>query len=104
MDEFEQALKAAAGSEHARARKDYIMRKWTKPRVQQFIRSLSAPSHLHVDIDELSNILKRHNVNGELLITLTKQVVMDMGIPAPVAEWLIKQLEDLFSSESHYKL
>jgi hypothetical protein len=29
---------------------------------------------------------------------------MDMGIPAPVAEWLIKQLDDLFSSESHYKL
>ena len=104
MDEFEQALKAASGSEHTRARKDYIMRKWTKPRVQQFIRSLSAPSNLHVDIDELSNILKRHNVNGELLITLTKQVVMDMGIPAPVAEWLIKQLDDLFSSESHYKL
>jgi hypothetical protein len=104
MDEFEQALKAATGSEHTRARKDYIMRKWTKPRVQQFIRTLSAPSNLHVDINELSNILKRHNVNGELLVTLTKQVVMDMGIPAPVAEWLIKQLDDLFSSESHYKL
>jgi hypothetical protein len=103
LDDFEQALKVAASADHTRARKDFIMRKWTKPRVQQYIRSLTVPRHLNMNSNELSNILKKQNVNGELLITLTKQVVMDMGISEPVAEWLIKQLGNLFSSESHYQ-
>src|ERR1700676_446252 len=104
LDDFEQALKVEASADQTRARKDFIMRKWTKPRVQQYIRSLTVPRDLNILAKELSNILKKQNVNGELLISLTKQVVMDMGISEPVAEWLIKQLHDLFSSESHYQL
>jgi hypothetical protein len=104
LDDFEQALKVAASADQTRARKDFIMRKWTKPGVQQYIRSLTVPKDLNIHSKELSNILKKQNVNGELLISLTKQMVMDMGISEPVAEWLIKQLHDLFSSESHYQL
>jgi len=104
LDDFEQALKVAASADHTRTRKDFIMRKWTKPRVQQYIRSLTVPRDLNINSNELSHILKKQNVNGELLISLTKQVVMDMGISEPVAEWLIKQLHDLFSSESQYQL
>src|ERR1700682_494919 len=104
LDDFEQALKVAASADHTRARKDFIMRKWTKPRVQQYIRSLTVPRNLNMNSNEISKILKKQNVNGELLITLAKQVVMDMGISELVAVWLINQLDDLFSSESHYQL
>ena len=104
LHDFEQALKVAASADHTRTRKDFIMRKWTKPRVQQYIRSLTVPRDLNINSNELSHILKKQNVNGELLISLSRQLVMDMGISAPVAEWLIKQLHDLFSSKSHYQL
>ena len=59
LDDFEQALKVAASADHTRTRKDFIMRKWTKPRVQQYIRSLTVPRDLNINSNELSHILKK---------------------------------------------
>jgi transposase InsO family protein len=107
MDQFEKVLQQESVTLDKRHRMDIIMRKWTKPQVQNYIMSLVSPPKLRVSSSQIAAVLKRHQVDGEKLIRLSKPVVMDMdeNVMTPqVAEWLIQQLEHLYSSESTYPL
>jgi hypothetical protein len=107
MDQFEKVLQQESVTLDKRHRMDIIMRKWTKPQVQKYIMSLVSPPKLRVSSSQIAAVLKRHQVDGEKLIRLSKPVVMDMdeNVMTPqVAEWLIQQLEHLYSSESTYPL
>src|SRR5260370_39208786 len=104
MDDYEEAIKASEDSLSRRAITDYIMRKWTKPHVQRYIKSLMPPSDLTTNTTILANVIKRHQVDGEKLIQLSKDVLVDMGIPDHVAVWLMEQLNLLFNHQSTYPI
>jgi hypothetical protein len=48
--------------------------------------------------------MKRHQVDGEKLIHLSKDILMDMAIPEQAAVWLMEQFEELFNNQSTYPL
>jgi hypothetical protein len=107
MDQFEKALQHETATLDKRHRMDIIMRKWTKPQVQKYIMSLTPPRNLRVTTSQIAAVLKHHQISGEQLIRLNNLVVMAMDehvMTAPVAEWLLQQLEHLYNSESTYPL
>ncbi len=104
MDDYEEAIKASEASLTRKATTDYIMRKWTKPHVQRYIKSLMPSSDLTINMTTLANIMKRHQVDGEKLIHLSKDILMDMAIPEQAAVWLMEQFEELFNNQSTYPL
>src|SRR5260370_14017234 len=104
MDDYEEAIKASEDSLSRRAITDYIMRKWTKPHVQRYINSLMPPSDLTTNTTTLANIMKRHLVDGEKLIHLSKDILMDMAISEQEAVWLMEQLILLFNNQSTYHI
>jgi 3-methyladenine DNA glycosylase AlkC len=104
MDDYEEAIKASEASLTRKATTDYIMRKWTKPHLQRYIKSLMPSSDLTINMTTLANIMKRHQVDGEKLIHLSKDILMDMAIPEQAAVWLMEQFEELFNNQSTYPL
>jgi hypothetical protein len=104
LDEFEERCKSEDKSNAIRVNKNDIKDKWNKNHVSKFIMSLIPPADLHISLADLSNKLKRHKVDGEQLIQLTAEVLCEMGIEANTCEWLIQQLDILYSGESDYPI
>ena len=100
LDDFEQSSTVRPTSNRDRARVDYVLRKWTKPIVQKYVMSLTPPAELKLNASELVNLMKKHKVDGERLIQLTKQELIEMGVPEQASEWFMQRLDDLFSSQS----
>ena len=100
LDDFEQSSTVRPTSNRDRARVDYVLRKWTKPIVQKYVMSLTPPAELKLNTSELVNLMKKHKVDGERLIQLTKQELIEMGVPEQASEWFMQQLDELFSSQS----
>jgi hypothetical protein len=100
LDDFEQSSTVRPTSNRDRARVDYVLRKWTKPIVQKYAMSLTPPVELKLNTSELVNLVKKHKVDGERLIQLTKQELIEMAVPEQASEWFMQQLDELFSSQS----
>jgi hypothetical protein len=104
LDQFEQITQTRpATNSRDQNIVNHIWRKWTKSQVQKYIMSLMLPDTFSVTASDLVNIMKRHQVNGEKLVELTAEMLVEMGIPEEVSIWLMSQLELLFGNESKYK-
>ena len=84
--------------------KEYIKDKWNKNHVSKYITSLTPPAELNTSVTELANKMKSHKVDGEKLILLTSEVLEQMGIQQETCQWLIQQLDILYSGESDYSI
>ena len=104
MDDYEEAIKASEDSLSRKAITDYIMRKWTKPHVQRYIKSLMPPTDLTTNTTTLANVMKRHQIDGEKLIQISKDVLVNMGLRDHAAVWLMEQLTLLFNNKSTYPI
>ena len=100
LDDFEQSSTVRPTSNRDRARLDYVLRKWTKPIVQKYVMSLTPPAEVKLNTSELVNLMKKHKVDGERLIQLTKKELIEMGVPEQASQWVMQQLDDVFSSQS----
>jgi Chromo (CHRromatin Organisation MOdifier) domain len=96
LDEFEQVTASAVHS-RVQAKVNSVWRKWTKNNVQQYILTLHPPPEACITTTELSKILKKHHVNGEKLTELTRELLVEMGLSLPAAEWFEKQLDEMLS-------
>jgi hypothetical protein len=59
---------------------------------------------LNINVSELATKLKKHKVDGEKLVQLTSEVLEQMGIPTDTCQWLVQQLDILYSGASAYSI
>jgi hypothetical protein len=104
LDEFEEECKVEDKSRAIRINKDYIKDVWNKNHVSKYITSRTPPRSLHTGSMELASKLKKHKVDGEQLVQLTPELLEQMGIPTDTCQWLVQQLDILYSGESDYSI
>ncbi len=85
-------------------RQHYIYRKWSKNKVQQWLQTLVIPSELNYDLVTLLSVFKRHTIDGLSLTEIKLDQLLEMKIPQLAAEWILQQLNELYSSQSTYIL
>ena len=104
LDDFEEECKAEDKVRAIRINKEHIKDKWNKNHVSKYITSLTPPKELNTSVMELANKMKRHKVDGEKLVQVTSEVLEQMGIQQETCQWLIQQLDILYSGESDYSI
>jgi hypothetical protein len=104
LDDFEEQCKAEDKSRAIKINKESVKDKWNKNHVSKYITSLTPPAELNTSVTELANKMKRHKVDGEKLILLTSEVLEQMGIQQETCQWLIQQLDILYSGDSDYSI
>jgi hypothetical protein len=104
LDEFEEQCKAEDSARTVKINTEYIKDKWNKNHVSKYICSLAPPVELNINVSELASKLKKHKVDGEKLVQLTSEVLEQMGIPTDTCQWLVQQLDILYSGASAYSI
>jgi hypothetical protein len=104
LDEFEEQCKAEDSARTVKINTEYIKDKWNKNHVSKYICSLAPPVELNINVSELASKLKKHKVDGEKLVQLTSEVLEQMGIPTGTCQWLVQQLDILYSGASAYSI
>ena len=62
-------------------RQHYIYRKWSKNKVQQWLRTLVIPSELNYDLVALLSVFKRHKIDGPGMTEIKLDQLLEMKIP-----------------------